>query len=179
MAGIRAGIGITWIIFWVGWLLAAVSAKESVVGRRFPVGGLSAVGVVVLIRLLPNAALSIHSRVLGFVGAAVFVAGLALAVWARVYLGRNWGMPMTVRAEPELVTSGPYRFVRHPIYTGILVGVLGTALATNVIGLAILAVLTAYFYRAATVEERNMTKTFPSAYPEYRRHTKMLIPFVL
>jgi protein-S-isoprenylcysteine O-methyltransferase Ste14 len=179
MNGIRAAIGIVWIVFWVGWLLAATSANASRAGRRFPVGGLSAVAVIVLIRVLPNGALSIHSRGLGVVGLVVFALGLALAVWARVYLGRNWGMPATVRAEPELVTSGPYRFVRHPIYTGILLGVLGTALATNVIGLAILAVLTVYFYWAATVEERNMTETFPTAYPEYRSHTKMLIPFVL
>ncbi len=179
MNGIRAAIGITWIVFWVGWLLAAATAKESARGRRFPAGGLSAVAVIVLIRVLPNGALSINSRVLGIIGVVVFASGLALAVWARVYLGRNWGMPMTVRAEPELVTSGPYRFVRHPIYTGLLLGVLGTALATNVLGVVILAVLTVYFYWATTVEERNMTEIFPVAYPEYRRHTKRLIPFVL
>jgi protein-S-isoprenylcysteine O-methyltransferase Ste14 len=180
MNGIRAAIGITWIVFWVGWVLAAATAKESARGRRFPAGGLSAVAVIVLIRVLPtDGSLSIHSRLLGVIGVVVFASGLALAVWARVYLGRNWGMPMTVRAEPELVTSGPYRFVRHPIYTGILLGVLGTALATNVIGVVILAVLTAYFYWATTVEERNMTEIFPTAYPEYRKHTKRLIPFVL
>jgi protein-S-isoprenylcysteine O-methyltransferase Ste14 len=179
MDAIRATIGIAWIVFWVGWIVAAVSAKESVAGRRLPVGGLSALGAVLLIRVLPNAALSIHSQVLGVIGAAVFAAGLALAVWARVYLGRNWGMPMTRRAEPELVTSGPYRFVRHPIYTGLLLGVLGTALATNFIGLAIMAVLCLYFYSAATVEERNMSEVFPTAYSQYRAHTKMLIPFVL
>jgi protein-S-isoprenylcysteine O-methyltransferase Ste14 len=179
MHALQAAIGITWIVFWVGWLLAASTAKASTVGRRFPAGGLSAIAVIVLIRVLPNGTLSIHSRALGIVGAVVFASGLALAVWARVYLGRNWGMPMTVRAEPELITSGPYRFVRHPIYTGLLLGVLGTALATNVIGLAILAVLIVYFYWATTVEERNMTEIFPTAYPEYRKHTKRLIPFVL
>ena len=179
MHSLQAAIGITWIVFWVGWVLAASTAKESARGRRFPAGGLSVVAVIVLIRVLPNGALSIHSRVLGVIGVAVFASGLALAVWARIYLGRNWGMPMTVRAEPELVTSGPYRFVRHPIYTGLLLGVLGTALATNVFGLAILAVLTVYFYWVTTVEERNMTEIFPTAYPEYRRHTKRLIPFVL
>ena len=53
---------------------------------------------------------------------AVFVLGLALAVWARVYLGRNWGMPMSAKADPELVTTGPYRRIRHPIYTGVILG---------------------------------------------------------
>jgi protein-S-isoprenylcysteine O-methyltransferase Ste14 len=180
MHTIRAAIGIIWLVFWVGWALSAFTAKESVATRRFPVGGLSAVAVVVLIRVLPSSSvLEFHSQLLGWIGLAVFVSGLAFAVWARVYLGRNWGMPMTVRAEPELVTSGPYRFVRHPIYTGLLLGVLGTALATNGFGLLIAAVLTIYFYFAASVEERNMTKVFPTAYPEYRAHTKKLIPFLL
>ena len=65
------------------------------------------------------------------VGLALFVLGLAFAVWARVHIGRNWGTPMTQKNEPELVTSGPYRFVRHPIYSGILLGGLGTAIALS------------------------------------------------
>ena len=109
----------------------------------------------------------------------VFATGIALAIWARVYLGRNWGMPTSQKADPELVTSGPYRFVRHPIYTGILIALLGTALATNLLGLIIVGLLGAYFYYSASVEEKNLTATFPTAYPAYRASTKMLIPFVL
>jgi protein-S-isoprenylcysteine O-methyltransferase Ste14 len=88
-------------------------------------------------------------------------------------------MPMTRKDDPELVTSGPYRLVRHPIYTGLLTAVVGTALATNLIVLGIAAVLGIFFCYSATVEERNLGTTFPSAYPEYRARTKMLIPFVL
>jgi protein-S-isoprenylcysteine O-methyltransferase Ste14 len=88
-------------------------------------------------------------------------------------------MPMSQKAEPELVTSGPYRFVRHPIYTGLLAALLGTALANNLIGLIIVVILGAYFYYAASVEEKNLTATFPTEYPAYRTNTKMLIPFVL
>ena len=109
----------------------------------------------------------------------MFASGIALAVWARVQLGRNWGMPMTQKAEPELITSGPYRFVRHPIYSGLLAGLLGTALASNLIGLIVVAILGVYFYYSASVEEKNLTATFPAAYPAYRARTKMLIPFVL
>jgi protein-S-isoprenylcysteine O-methyltransferase Ste14 len=109
----------------------------------------------------------------------LIAAGLGVAIWARVNLGRNWGMPTTEKTEPELVTSGPYRYVRHPIYSGLLLATLGTALATNLTSLIVVAVLTAYFYYAATVEERNLTQTFPTAYPTYRSSTKMLIPFVL
>jgi protein-S-isoprenylcysteine O-methyltransferase Ste14 len=104
---------------------------------------------------------------------------LGLAIWARVILGRNWGMPMTQRAEPELVTAGPYSLIRHPIYTGILLGMLGTALVTNLIGLGITLIVGVFFVYAARTEERNLIETFPAAYPEYRSHTKMLIPFVL
>jgi protein-S-isoprenylcysteine O-methyltransferase Ste14 len=96
-----------------------------------------------------------------------------------VILGRNWGMPTTQRLEPELITAGPYGVVRHPIYTGILLGVIGTGLVINYIGLAIAVILGVYFVWAATVEERNLTATFPSAYPPYRARTKMLIPYLL
>jgi protein-S-isoprenylcysteine O-methyltransferase Ste14 len=109
----------------------------------------------------------------------LFAAGLGLAVWARIYLGRNWGMPMTEKAEPELVTSGPYRFVRHPIYSGILLGFLGTGLATNGYWLIVCGVCLLYFIYSARVEEGILTNAFPSAYPSYRARTKMLIPFVL
>jgi protein-S-isoprenylcysteine O-methyltransferase Ste14 len=88
-------------------------------------------------------------------------------------------MPMTQKAEPELVTSGPYRLVRHPIYSGLLMAILGTALATNVSGLVLVAAIGAYFYYSASVEEKNLTATFPDAYPAYMSRTKMIIPFVL
>jgi protein-S-isoprenylcysteine O-methyltransferase Ste14 len=88
-------------------------------------------------------------------------------------------MPMTERTEPELVTSGPYRFVRHPIYSGLLLAVLGTALAVSLYWLIALSFLVAYFTYSATVEERLLTTSFPGEYARYKAHTKMLIPFVL
>jgi protein-S-isoprenylcysteine O-methyltransferase Ste14 len=88
-------------------------------------------------------------------------------------------MPMSETAEPELVTSGPYRFIRHPIYSGLLVALLGTALATNLYWLIVMALLGAYFVYSANVEERLMTSSFPADYASYKTHTKMLIPFVL
>ncbi len=72
---------------------------------------------------------------------------------------------MTQKNEPELVTSGPYGFVRHPIYSGILLGLLGTALATNIYWLIALGIVGVYFVYSATVEERNMTATFPTHLP--------------
>ena len=179
MHALQTAIAIAWIIFWVYWLASAFGVKAGSGTRRVPVTGLALLSVLLLLRVFRGGSLGVHSPVLGAIGAVVFASGIALAIWARVHLGRNWGMPMTQKAEPELVTSGPYRFVRHPIYSGLLAGMLGTALATNLIGLIIVTVLGGYFYYSASVEERNLTATFPAAYPAYRTGTKMLIPFVL
>ena len=180
MSALNTAIGITWIVFWLYWLGSAFGAKEAAPGaRRIPLIGVTALAVALLVRVLRRGSLAVHSPVLGAVGAVLLVAGLGIALLARVYLGTNWGMPMTQKAEPELVTSGPYRFVRHPIYSGLLLAFVGTALATNLIGLFIALFLGAYFVYAATVEERNLEARFPNAYPAYRAGTKMLIPFVL
>ena len=180
MHALQIAIAIAWLVFWVGWLVAAFGAKKGRGGRRqIPLRGASALAVILLFRVFRGGSLEVHSLVVGVIGAVVFTTGIALAVWARIYLGRNWGMPGTQKEDPELVTSGPYRFVRHPIYSGILLGGLGTALATNLFGVIVVVVLGAYFYYAASMEEKNLTATFPAAYPTYRASTKMLIPFVL
>jgi len=89
--------------------------------------------VFVIAGVLRGGSLAVHSLILAVIGALLFACGIALAVWARLHLGRNWGMLMTQRAEPELVTSGPYSFVRHPIYSGLLTAMLGTALVNNLL----------------------------------------------
>jgi protein-S-isoprenylcysteine O-methyltransferase Ste14 len=180
MHALRLGIGIAWIVFWVGWLVAAFTAKGSVSrSRGFGPRGIAAVGVLILIRGFRGSSVEVHSWPLAIVGTVLFVAGIALAIWARVIIGRNWGMPTSERAEPELVTAGPYAVVRHPIYSGILLALVGTALAVSLIGLGITLIVGAYFVWAARIEERNLTETFPSAYPAYMARTKMLIPFLL
>jgi len=180
MHALRIAIGITWTVFWIYWLASAFSANQSTGrGRRLPLTGFTALAVLILVRVLRGGSFAVDSPVLGAIGAVVFVSGLLLAVWARVHLGRNWGMPMTERVEPELVTSGPYHLVRHPIYSGLILGLIGTALATNLLGLIVAPVLGAYFYYSASVEEKNLIVAFPTAYPAYRTATKMLIPFVI
>jgi protein-S-isoprenylcysteine O-methyltransferase Ste14 len=116
--------------------------------------------------------------VLQGIGLAIFVVGLALAVWARVYLGRNWGMPMSQKADPELVTSGPYHSIRHPIYTGVILAMIGTTIAVSLYWLIAVALIGGYFIYSAVVEERSMTQLFPDSYPAYKRSTKMLLPFI-
>jgi len=171
-------IFIIWAVFWVGWLLAAFTAKHGPRRRRARVPTVILVVVFVLLRAFRTTGLPVHSPVLKGVGVALFVVGLAVAVWARIYLGRNWGMPMSEKDEPELVTSGPYRFVRNPIYTGLLLAVLGTALATNLVALVAFVVLGAYFVYSARVEEGILATAFPTTYPSYRARTKLLIPFL-
>jgi protein-S-isoprenylcysteine O-methyltransferase Ste14 len=180
MDALKFAISCSWLIFWIYWLVAASGSKESVGGGwRTGLTSVSVVGVFLIAGVLRGGSLAMHSVILAVVGALLFACGIALAVWARLHLGRNWGMPMTQRAEPELVTSGPYRFVRHPIYSGLLIALLGTALVNNLLGLIVVAVLVGYFYYCGIVEERNLAATFPKAYPEYRSRTKMLIPFLL
>src|ERR1700729_4549084 len=177
---LTTAIEFAWILFGLYWLVSAFGVKEGAASRRrIPLTGVTALAVILLVRVLRGGSLAVHSPILGATGAIMFASGIAVAVWARVHLGRNWGMPMTQKAEPELVPSGPYRFVRHPIYSGLLTAMLGTVLVNNLLGLIVVAVLTAYFYYCGTVEGRNLAAAFPAAYPEYRGRTKMLIPFLL
>jgi protein-S-isoprenylcysteine O-methyltransferase Ste14 len=179
-----AGILVLWVVFWVGWLASAFGAKPTVRRRRRarPVALLIIVIGGVVIRVLrPGAAngLVVHAPGVRAIGAALVVCGLGTAVWARVTLGRNWGMPMTEKDQPELVTSGPYCLVRHPIYSGILLATVGTALAVSLGWLLVAGVMGVYFGYSAAVEERTLAEQFPEAYQRYRKRTKMLIPFLL
>jgi protein-S-isoprenylcysteine O-methyltransferase Ste14 len=175
---------VCWIAFWIFWLVAATGAKASRgrSGLRRFAGGRVAL-LIVIVFLARNLGLHSHPASIGPVltgiGLALFVAGLALAIWARLYIGRNWGMPMTRREEPELVTTGPYRKVRHPIYSGIILALIGTALATTLYGLIAAVILGGYFTYSATREEAFLTQEFPDSYPAYKHSTKMLIPYLL
>jgi protein-S-isoprenylcysteine O-methyltransferase Ste14 len=179
MTALKISIAVLWVLFWIYWLISAAGAKEGSRTRRTRPPGLLVVALVLVLRVFRTGNLTVQNPILEAVGAVLFLAGLGLAVWARIYLGRNWGMPMTQKDEPELVTSGPYRFVRHPIYSGILLAVLGTALAIDLYWVIVLIVMGVYFVYSARVEERLMASSFPVAYPGYRAKTKMLIPFVL
>ena len=182
MRAVDLVIVIGWVVFWAYWLISARNVKAGQNRWNRFVG--ARVAVIVLIVFLAHfAGFGSHKATenwaLAGAGLAVWAAGLALAVWARLYIGRNWGMPMTRKDSPELVTTGPYHAVRHPIYTGIIGGAVGTALATTLFGLIAAAVLAGFFIYSAVSEERYLTELFPDAYPEYKRHSKMLIPFVL
>ena len=181
MRPVELVFAVGWAAFWLYWILAALSTKRGRTSWRREVW-VRAVLVALAILLVRLGVLRGH-RVntdpwLAGIGLALFVLGLGFAVWARVHIGRNWGTPMTQKDEPELVTSGPYRLVRHPIYSGILVAGVGTALALSWLWLTAVALAGIYFIYSATVEERYLTEQFPQSYPQYKRSTKMLVPFV-
>ena len=113
-------------------------------------------------------------------GLAVCASGIGFAIWARRTLGRNWSGAIAIKEGHELITSGPYRLVRHPIYTGLLVGLAGTVMGSGrVRELLILAAAVLAVWFKLSVEEKLMLRRFPEAYPQYRKRTKVIIPFVL
>ncbi len=115
---------------------------------------------------------------LGWFAAALVALGILFAVWARFHLGRNWSGAPAVKEKPELVTSGPYRFVRHPIYAGIVLAAFGTALTGTPFGIYIFVIASVIFLPRMNKEEKIMFELFPNEYPAYRARTKRLIPFV-
>jgi protein-S-isoprenylcysteine O-methyltransferase Ste14 len=171
-----------WIAVWIYWLAASAKTKPTRTRSRSSIGFRVAVLLTVLamirVGVFRGHSPAMDNPWLQGIGLAVFLMGLAFAVWARVYLGRNWGTPMSQKVEPELITSGPYRYVRHPIYSGIILGMAGTAMAISIYWVVGVVMLGAYFIYSASIEERNMARFFPEAYPAYKRSTKMLIPFV-
>jgi protein-S-isoprenylcysteine O-methyltransferase Ste14 len=112
-----------------------------------------------------------------WLGVAVTAAGLGFAVWARAYLGGNWSGAVTVKVEHELVRSGPYRWVRHPIYSGMILAMLGTALERRQVrGLIAIVLLYAGFKIKSKIEEQAMTATFGAKYAEYASTTGAIVP---
>jgi protein-S-isoprenylcysteine O-methyltransferase Ste14 len=181
MRAVDIVVTVGWIAFWLYWLVAAMTAKAGT-SRWTRCAGFR-VGIVIVVFLLLHLRLfKLHQTATGpllwAIGLAAFALGLGLAVWARIYIGRNWGMPMTRKAEPELVTTGPYHRVRHPIYSGIILALIGTAIAVSVYWLVAVVLFAGYFIYSAVTEERYMAGEFPDAYPAYKQSTKMLVPFV-
>ncbi len=175
-----------WIIYWrvAGRNVKAATRRESVLSRAGHIVPLIIAALLLALPSLPEGFLC--SRVFpetGFmywIGLVVIVAGLVFSVWARIHLGRNWSGIVTLKQEHELIRSGPYRLVRNPIYTGLLMGFIGTAIARNEWRgwLAVLIVLAA-LWRKLRLEERWLTEQFGETYIQYRDKVASLIPFLL
>jgi protein-S-isoprenylcysteine O-methyltransferase Ste14 len=104
-------------------------------------------------------------------------AGIAFAIWARFYIGENWSSAVTIKVGHELIRTGPYAWVRHPIYSGLLLAMIGTALARREPrGFLAVILLWLGFWIKSRMEEGFMLKTFGPEYEEYSRSTGALIP---
>lgn len=184
-------LAVIWFLFVVYWFIASLKVKKNVSSSFWMRGAglrLLLILLVLLLLHIPSLRTFIDNNIknydhslgliLGNIGIVLTVLGLAFAVWARVYLGRNWGMPMTLKQEPELITSGPYVYIRHPIYTGILLACLGTTLVVGVLWLIPLVLFSIYFSYSARIEEKNLLEQFPDTYPSYMQKTKVLLPFI-
>ena len=121
-----------------------------------------------------------RSVTLFWIGTAITAAALSFSAWARMHLGRNWSATVTVKQDHELIRTGPYAIVRHPIYTGVLFGFIGTALAIGQWrGVLAVVIVFVAFWRKLRLEERWMSETFGEEYRRYRARTRALVPFLL
>lgn len=177
---------IFWLIFCAYWLLSAIGNKQYVPGSRRR-GSIIRIFLIITLFVLfqiPSVRKSIlfhrttFHPAITLTGVLLCAAGIAFAIWARIYLGRNWGVPMSLRKGHELVTTGPYRLVRHPIYTGILLATLGSSLAAGLWWSIAFLVFCVYFTYSAATEEKMMMREFPDQYAKYKKRTRgMIVPF--
>lgn len=177
---------IIWIVFLLYWIISARKLKA--VKRREPFHErvLYMLPMMLSYVLLFNDQLTFTALGRRFVpldprigvsGVVVTAVGVAFAIWARLHLGENWSATVTVKTDHELIESGPYRTVRHPIYTGMLVATAGSALALGQArGLLALVVISVGFYFKARKEEHYMRTEFGEKYALYAKHTGMLLP---
>jgi protein-S-isoprenylcysteine O-methyltransferase Ste14 len=188
---IEHGVSIFWLAFTILWVAAAFTSKRSVQiqsgGSRLLQAGLVLIGVALIfnfgnwlvrgwlaVRVVPE------STPVVVTGAILTVAGMLFSVWARLTLGRNWSGLVTIKQDHELIQRGPYQIVRHPIYTGMLVGMLGTAIIYGIarcfVGVPLVGLA---FWLKMQIEERFMVQQFGAQYVHYRQQVRALIPFVL
>jgi protein-S-isoprenylcysteine O-methyltransferase Ste14 len=175
-----------WIVFLGYWFVSALKLKA--VKQREPRGE----RLVQLVMMVAGYTLMFRdplgrgwlatrfvplSAAIGRLGVAVTFAGVAIAIWARWHLGENWSSAVTLKEGHELIRSGPYRRIRHPIYTGMLLAFAGTALALGEYrALIAFGIVLFAFYAKARREERFLRQEFGDAFKEHLRHTGMFLP---
>jgi len=179
---------LAWAALTLVWLAGSFRTKRAVrvqsVGSR--VGHICLMVVAVLLIFNERTGVGVlgqrfipDSEAVRLIGLALTMVGIALMLWARFFLGRDWSGMVTVKENHRLVRGGPYRIVRHPIYSGILLGLLGTAIVIGEVHCLLGLALTALGLRhKLSVEEQFMTERFGAEYGQYRGEVKALIPFI-
>ena len=180
-------IGAFWLLWALYWLVSARSLKP-VRQRQSLTSRLSFVVVMLLAAALLRAGHHLQSLQAQWIGGgwtrywvavALVVAGLSFSVWARRTLGGNWSGTVTLKVDHELVQTGPYRHLRHPIYAGLLLAVFGSGLAAGrLYGMAAFLLVALALWWRLRVEERWMAAEFGQRYEAYRHSSWALIPFV-
>jgi protein-S-isoprenylcysteine O-methyltransferase Ste14 len=177
-----------WLLWALYWLVSARSVKP--IRQREPLPSRISFVVVMLLAgvLLRTGRHRLHwlqAQWMGggwtryWVAVVLVVAGLSFSVWARRTLGRNWSATVSVKVDHELVQTGPYRRIRHPIYTGLLLAVFGSGLAAGrLYGIAAFLLVALALWWRLRVEERWMAAEFGQRYEDYRHSSWALIPFV-
>lgn len=181
--------GCLWIAWGVVWLIWAIQSKQtrqreslaSQISYRVPI--LAAIYLIFYAkRLSPwwTADILRYRGWFGWLGVAITALGFALTIWARSILGGNWSGTVTIKVDHELIRSGPYRFVRHPIYTGILIAMAGSALVYDQWRSVVVVAL---FWISFTIkrlkEEQFMRQTFGEQYVDYSHSTGAIFPMLL
>ncbi len=187
-------VGVCWLIFILYWLISAQSVKPIQETRgwleRNWYSILFVLGVLLMsgsrfsarfgIQVRPLAILLLpHTIILNIVVVILMITGLAIALIARRTLGENWSSVVSIKKDHELITTGLYHYVRNPIYTGMLLMFLGTALSFDTLsaGIGFLMILLGIWVKLKQ-EEALLTEHFGYEYLSYKNNTKMLIPFV-
>jgi protein-S-isoprenylcysteine O-methyltransferase Ste14 len=182
------GIQVAWVIWVAVWVVMSRGVKATVrresrlsrLGHMAPL----AVAAVLLCVTIPETrwlggAVAARGAWMAPAGLVLTVAGIGFCLWARFVLAGNWSGTVTVKQDHELVVSGPYRVVRHPIYTGLLLAMIGTGLAIDRWRAVLAVLLVAFaFVRKIRTEEGFMTETFGLRYEAYARMTAALVPGV-
>ncbi len=190
-AGMRATgsfVILCWVVFAGVWAISALSTKPAL--ERQPLPGrwlaLFLFALALMFLAMRSRWVPLERRVLpqwpvlDIVADSLVFLGLLVALWARAVLGRNWSGRVTFKRDHELIQRGPYRWVRHPIYSGVLLMVSGTDISVNRVSVFLgLALCACAVWVKLRQEEALMTKHFPESYPRYKARTKALIPFVL
>lgn len=185
----RITISICWDIFCVVWLLAAIFTKRTVYhesgARRLRYLIPIVFGWFLIFRgyrLAPpfNIHLIPETDAILVPAAILCLCGLGMCLWARAVLGRNWSGIVTLKEDHELIVRGPYRLVRHPIYTGLLAMLIATWMENgHIAGMIGLVLAFLSFWIKLGNEEEVMRKQFPDQYPAYQLRTKRIVPFIL